>query len=86
MNIVFDYVPESERTATLGMKAGISGVFGFGITALAGAILKNIQEKGLVLFERKIYAQQILSLVSFVLCVILVFYVTLVIRRLKKNN
>ncbi len=86
MNIVFDYVPESERTATLGMKAGISGVFGFGVTAFAGMILKNIQESGVVLFEREIYAQQVLSLISFVLCVILIFYVALVIGRLKKNN
>lgn len=84
MNIYFDYVPTAERTATLGVKAAIGGVCGFLTTTVAGVCLARMQESKMSIAGTPIYAQQVLSLVSTVICAITVFYTFFVIKRLRK--
>ncbi len=84
MNIYFDYVPTAERTATLGVKAAIGGVFGFLTTTIAGLCLARMQESEMSIAGTPVYAQQILSLVSAIITVIAVFYAFFVIKRLHK--
>jgi len=86
MNIYFDYVPTAERTATLGVKAAIGGVCGFLATTVAGVCLARMQESEITVGGRIVYAQQVLSLVSTVLCVITVLYTFFVIKRLRKTE
>ncbi len=84
MNIYFDYVPAAERTATLGVKAAIGGVCGFIATSLASVALARMQSVEMSIAGMPVYAQQVLSLVSTVLCLIATLYVVFVIKRLKK--
>jgi hypothetical protein len=84
MNIYFDYVPVADRTATLGVKSAIGGVVGFLSTTVASVALAKIQKSGIEIQGTPVYAQQILSLVSAVICALGVVYVLVVVKRLKK--
>jgi len=84
MNIVFDYVKTEDRAYALGVKSALGGIAGF-IASLVGAkIVSSIQAGGNVFYGMNIYAQQILSFISFVLYLFIVFYVKKVIMKMKK--
>lgn len=84
MNIVFDYVKTEDRAYALGVKSALGGIAGF-IASLVGAkIVSSVQASGNVFCGMNIYAQQILSFISFVLYMFIVFYVKKVIMKMKK--
>ena len=84
MNIYFDYVPAAERTSTIGIKSAIGGVCGFIATSVASIALAKMQSVEMSIAGMPVYAQQVLSLVSTVLCLIAMLYVVFVVKRLKK--
>ena len=86
MNIVFDYADEKTRTAVLGIKTAIGGVVGFLATIVGGWLLDYIQKSGNMFLGLNVYAQQVLSFITFVGIVIIVFYMKFVIQKLKKVN
>lgn len=85
MNVVFDYIPQSECSAAIGIKYSVGGVASFAASIAGSFILTHIQNNGNMVFGMHIYAQQLLSLIAFVLCVILFFYMRNVICKLKRN-
>ena len=86
MNIIFDFVPLSERPAALGIKYSFGGFAAFLAALLGGKLLDVIQKDGNMLLGINLYAQQALSAIAFVLCVLLVLYMRTVIVRLKTNS
>ncbi len=87
MNIVFDYLPGEECPSVLGLKSATSGLFGFGMTALAGVLLARIQKTGgAQIFSFTLKAQQILSFVSAILCILIILLLVVVIRNLERNR
>ncbi len=84
MNIVFDYADEKTRTAVLGIKTAVGGVFGFLATIVGGWLLDYIQKSGNMFLGLNVYAQQVLSFITFVGIVIIVFYMKFVIQKLNK--
>ena len=84
MNIVFDYTDETNRTSVLGIKTAVGGVCGFLATIVGGWLLDYIQKSGNMLFGLNVYAQQVLSFITFAGIVLIVFYMKFVIQKLKK--
>lgn len=86
MNIIFDYVPKEERAPALGIKASVGGLAAFGSSFLGGYIIHTTQSDGDMLLGHTVYGQQILSAITFVLCIGLILYMVLVVDRIGKKK
>ena len=91
-NIMFDFVPREQRSAALGVSNSLGGIISF-ITALFGGwILSSVQNSSadkmlsINVFGNvvRLYGQQVLSCISFVCCLALIFYMKKAI--LNKNH
>ena len=83
MNLIYDYVSPPERTTALSIKNAIGGIVGFLTALLAGSILNSIQSAGgFKFFGITLYAQQVLSAISFLVTLLLILYMRLVIKPL----
>ena len=71
MNILFDHVSLDERSAALGIQSALQGISGFVSSLFGSMILTAIQQNGNSLFGFHVYGQQVLSAISFMLCVLL---------------
>ena len=85
INLIYDYVGGEERAATLGVKNALGGILAFLTALMSGAILGAIQRAGgLRIFGITLYAQQFLSLLSFLAVLFLIFYMRRVIAPLHR--
>ena len=79
-NLVFVYVAPEERTTAFSFNSALGGIVGFFAALISGNALEKIQAAGgISLFGFNLYAQQILSLISFAVIVILIIYIKTVI-------
>ena len=83
INLIFDYVPPERRTSVLALKQTLGGALGFVATLAATPLVEYVQQRNNVIFGRTIYAQQILSFISFLVIVILIIYLNKVIYKIK---
>ena len=67
MNIILDVVPHELRSDALAIKNTAYGFAGFFTTLAASPFVAFIQSRGNSLFGATVYAQQILSLVTFLI-------------------
>ena len=82
----FEYVDADNRTGAVAVTQALGGVFGF-IGSLVGAeILDNIQKNGNKFFGFEIYAQQVLSGITFVGIMFTVLYLWYVTNKFKKEK
>jgi len=86
MNIIFDFVPPSERPAALGIKYSVGGLAGFFASLVGSVIVTTIQKNGNTFLGMPLYAQQLLSVIALVICIVLVIYMRAVIAKLKANK
>lgn len=84
INIVFDYVDEADRTAVLGVKTAIGGVCGFLASILGGKLLDIIQTNGNSFLGHKIYAQQVLSFITFLGILLILVYMKQTVLKLRR--
>lgn len=82
MNIVFDYVEKDDRPAALGIQCAMQGIAGFVASLVGSVLLETVQNNGNRVFTFSLYGQQLLSGISFLLCVLLILYMSVVIKRL----
>lgn len=75
MNIILDVVPHELRSDALAIKNTAYGFAGFFTTLAASPFVAFIQSRGNSLFGATVYAQQILSLVTFVMMIGLSIYI-----------
>ena len=80
INLIFDYVSPEKRKNALSVKDTFCGLFGFGSTLLATPLLNFLQKSGLCIFGINIYAQQVLFFISFIMALILIAYVSKLIK------
>lgn len=85
INLIYDYVQEEQRTSALAMNQTIYGLSGFLITLLLTPIISLLQENGNKLFGITVYAQQIFSAFSMVISIVLILYISKVVKRIKKG-
>ena len=84
LNLVYDFVRPEDRAVAIGVKAAVSGGLGFAATLISGAALDKVQQMGgIQLFGCTVYAQQVLSLVSLGVIILMVLYMNTVVRKME---
>lgn len=86
INLIYDYVTPEERTGALALNQSFSGIAGFLTTLALSPVMRIIKQNGNTLFGIPVYAQQLFSLISFIIVLILIAYLLLVIRKLPRAN
>ena len=81
LNLTFDYVKEENRSVAIGWKSAIGGVAGFLAACIESAFIEKIESNGNMIFGITVYPQQILSLVSSTILIILAIYLYTVVRK-----
>lgn len=84
INILFQYVPAKDRVGAMGLYSALGGISAFAGSLAGGAILDKIQGAGNTVLGLPMYAQQFLSLISFVGLCVLVVYQKLVVERMTR--
>jgi hypothetical protein len=85
INLIFDYAGPERRSDVLMVKQTIYGLAGFLGTLAATPLVNFIQANGNKIFGFQIYAQQVLSFISFILAVAVIIYLQKVVLKLKKQ-
>ena len=76
INLVFDHVAPENRKNALAVKHTICGLCGFGATLCATPLLNAIQKYSLNINGVNLYGQQLLSFISFVITIIMIYYLS----------
>ena len=84
INLCYDYVTPEKRTDALAVSLAISGVCGFLTTLAVSPIVSAVQANSNIVFGMNVYAQQLLSVLAFVMTMLTMLYVTL--SMVKKNK
>jgi MFS family permease len=85
INCIYDYVPREDRAIALSVKNAIGGILTFFTALISGVIMTAIQKNGgFTILGVNLYAQQVLSFISFIAVTILIAYMRIVIAPLKK--
>ena len=82
-SIAYSYVKSEYIMQAMAIKNSIGGIFGFLASLIAGKILASVQANGNMIFGIHIYGQQLLSFISFIICIVLVLFVHFVISKQK---
>ncbi len=82
----FEYIDHANRTGAVAVTQALGGIFGFIGSLVGAAILDKIQANGNEIFGMKVYAQQVLSAITFVGMVLTVLYLWYVTNRIKKEK
>jgi len=80
-NITYSYVDSKYFVEASAIKNSIGGICGFAASALASRLLAYVQENGNILFGIRIYGQQVLSLISFILLTVTAIFIHTVIEK-----
>ena len=83
VNLIYDYVDKEKRIGALALNSTLSGFAGFFTTLLVSPLVKHIQENNNIFLGMEVYAQQVVSVISVVLMVVLLLYLNLVVRKIK---
>ncbi len=81
--IQLDFYRNDKRMIWLTLTSSVCGLFGFLVSIVGGSLLTFLQKADLHLFGLKIYAQQILNLLGFLIIVLAVIYIKLQIETQK---
>ncbi len=79
INLIYDYVEVEQRTSALALQQTCTGFAGFFVTLLLSPLVSLIQKS-----EFPLYAQQVTSIISFVVVLIAILYINTVIKKLKR--
>ena len=83
VNITYSYINSDYLAEALALKNSISGVFGFLSAVLAGILLDAIQNSGNTFLGIPVFGQQVLAVISALLCVICIIYMRVTIMKEK---
>ncbi|HCL02137.1 MAG TPA: MFS transporter [Lachnoclostridium phytofermentans] len=78
--IQLEFLDEKKRMIQLSLLSSISGVYGFLISYLGGRLLDYFQRNPLVIFQRELYAQQILNTIGVALLLVTFSYTKFMIQ------
>lgn len=84
INLVYDYVPHSHRVAAFALQNSIAGVAGFLTTLAVSPLVDYIQKNGNVFLGIHVYPQQLLSFFGALGTVVVLLYLFLVIRPMRR--
>ena len=81
MNIVYSYVDADYFVHATAIKNSIGGVCGFLATLVGSKVVEIIQNSGNMVFGQTIYAQQFLSVISFVITILCIIFVSVKLEK-----
>ena len=84
INLCYDYVKEKKRADALAVSLALAGTCGFLTTLLISPLVSFIQKNGNYIFGIHAYAQQVLSLIAFVLTIVTMLYVSIAFSKIKR--
>lgn len=84
INLIYDYVDKEKRIGALALKSTIAGFAGFFTTLAISPLVSHIQESGNMFLGMNVYAQQVVSAIAAILLVVLIVYLNLVVRKIRK--
>ena len=73
--IQLDFYRSDKRMIRLTLTSSVCGLFGFLVSIIGGTLLDHLQKLNLSLFGQKIYAQQVLNLIGFLIIVCAVIFI-----------
>jgi hypothetical protein len=76
-------VDKEKRVGALAISSTLSGFAGFFTTLLVSPLVTYIQENGNMFLGIPLYAQQLVSLITVLLMVVLLLYLNLVVKKIK---
>lgn len=83
INLIYDYVDKEKRVGALAISSTLAGFAGFFTTLLVSPLVTYIQENGNMFLGIPLYAQQLVSLITVLLMVVLLLYLNLVVKKIK---
>jgi hypothetical protein len=84
--IQLDFYRSEKRMIWLTLTSSVSGLFGFLVSVIGGTVLDRLQKLDLILFGYKIYAQQVLNLIGFLIILCAVIFIRLRIETEKVDT
>ena len=85
INLIYDYVDKENRTGALALSSTLSGFAGFFTTLIVSPLVTHIQARNNTFLGLNVYAQQVVSAIAVVLLVLLIIYLNVVVKRIKKQ-
>ena len=73
--VQLDFYKSEKRMIWLTITSSLSGVFGFLVSIVGGTLLNYLQKSSLHLFGMKIYAQQVLNMIGFLIVLFAVYFI-----------
>ncbi len=86
INLIYDYVEKERRTGALALNSTFSGFAGFFTTLSVSPLVSYVQGNGNSLFGLYVYAQQVVSVISVLLLIVLLIYLNTVVKKIKNNK
>ena len=86
VNLVYDYVAPERRSDAIAVTQRVSGLVGFLTTLVVGYLVNHVQQNGNSLFGIPIYAQQVCSIISTVMCAVVILYLHFRIQDRRKAD
>lgn len=86
INLCYDYAPVEKRVGALAITQAISGVIGFLTTTVVSLLVDKIQSNGNELFDKSIYAQQVVSIIGVVFSILAMLYVLIFFIKKEKTK
>ena len=74
-NLIFEAVPEAQRSDAVALSQSLCGLAGFAATAVCGVIVSAVQKSGNTVWGFSVYAQQLMSVVAGLLALAAAGYV-----------
>ena len=84
INLIYDATPRERRTGALAIRGALAGFVGFFSTLAVRPLVKYIQDSENSIFGVSVYAQQVVSVIAFVLVVVNIIYLNTVLKKFKK--
>ena len=85
INLIYETVEHEHRMGALALKSTVAGLSGFAASLLVSPLVNLIQKNGNRFLGMELYAQQVLSAITFLLTIVLLIYVNTVMRKKRKQ-
>lgn len=86
VNLLYEYVETENKTGALAFNFAASGLAGFLSTLAISPLVNYVQAKGNTFLGMNIYAQQLVSLIGFLVTVLTIVYLNTVVKKMKSEK
>jgi MFS family permease len=84
INLIYDYVGKEKRIGALALNNTFGGFAGFFTTLAISPLVTYIQANGNKFLGISVYAQQVVSVIAVIMLAVVLLYINLVVKKIKK--